>query len=87
MEENIENGEPKMRSEQDIRKAAEEFGNRVWYLRYQHEAPKKPVREVEKLYGKQSLKTETEFDAGFINGKLSALRWVLGNHWDLLDAP
>ncbi|WP_425993127.1 hypothetical protein [Brevundimonas sp. TWP2-3-2] len=27
----------------------------------------------------------TDFEWGMINGKLSALRWMLGDHWDMLD--
>ncbi len=42
-------------------------------------------RDVEARYGKQNLGPYTKFEWGMINGKLSALRWVLGDEWDFLD--
>lgn len=43
------------------------------------------AREVERQYGKKSLGPWDDFEWGMINGKLSALRWVLGDEWDMLD--
>lgn len=40
---------------------------------------------VEKKYGVKNLGPWSEFEWGMINGKLSALRWVLGDDWDMLD--
>jgi hypothetical protein len=48
-------------------------------------ASKKYAKEVEKQYGKKNLGPFTDYDWGMINGKLSALRWVLGDDWDMLD--
>jgi hypothetical protein len=44
-------------------------------------------REAEKRFGKKSLmdNMRTEWDWGYVSGKLSALRWVLGDEWDMLD--
>lgn len=40
---------------------------------------------VERKYGKENLGPYSKFDWGMINGKLSALRWVMGEEWDMLD--
>jgi hypothetical protein len=40
---------------------------------------------IEAKYGKDKLPPVTDWEWGFMHGKLSALRWVLGEEWDFLD--
>jgi hypothetical protein len=40
---------------------------------------------VEQTYGIENLGPYDKFEWGMLNGKLSALRWVLGEDWDFLD--
>ncbi|WP_204366840.1 PIN domain-containing protein [Mycobacterium sp. UM_CSW] len=40
---------------------------------------------VEATYGADNLGPYDKFEWGMLNGKLSALRWVLGDDWDFLD--
>jgi hypothetical protein len=43
-------------------------------------------RRVEGLYTEpDQLGPYTDFELVILNGKLSALRWVLGSEWDFLD--
>ena len=43
------------------------------------------ARKTEEELGQSQLGPWDDFEWGMINGKLSALRWVLGDDWDMLD--
>ena len=60
------------------------YGNRpiqrdIW------EGALKAAAKVQKQYGAENLGPWSDFEWGMLNGKLSALRWVLGDEWDMLD--
>ncbi|MEV5877511.1 PIN domain-containing protein [Streptomyces sp. NPDC052101] len=40
---------------------------------------------IEAKYGEDELPPVSDWEWGFMHGKLSALRWVLGEEWDFLD--
>ena len=42
-------------------------------------------KRIEEKYGKENLLPNNEFEWGIMNGKLSAIRWILGSGWDFLD--
>jgi len=89
-----------IRSVKQILAAENEMFTRVWYgrsdiARYRMDGTPKDIirgalraqRKAEKRFGKKSLmdNVKTAWDWGFVSGKLSALRWVLGDEWDMLD--
>lgn len=43
------------------------------------------AKKIEKKYGEENLWHESDFEWGMLNGKLSALRWLTGYEWDMLD--
>jgi hypothetical protein len=84
----------KVRSLQQIRKAESEFHDKIWFGRSQPDRIQDPktrkrmervMWELEKKYGKDKLYVD-DFGWGMSSGKLSALRWVLGDEWDMLDS-
>jgi hypothetical protein len=46
---------------------------------------KEAMRAIEERYGADNVRPWDDWGWGFVNGKLSALRWVLGSDWDFLD--
>lgn len=43
------------------------------------------AEKVRQKYGENNLGPYSDFEWGMLNGKLSALRWMLGDDWDMLD--
>jgi hypothetical protein len=43
------------------------------------------MRAIEERYGPDNVGPWDDWGRGFVHGKLSALRWVLGSEWDVLD--
>jgi len=54
-------------------------------LRSIWEGARKAADQTEKKYGAENLGPWSDLEWGMINGKLSAIRWVLGHDWDMLD--
>ena len=52
-------------------------------VKYIWDGALKSAADKERIYGDE-LYPESDFDWGMINGKLSTLRWVLGEDWDEL---
>jgi hypothetical protein len=63
----------------DVKTSQHTIVDEIW------EGAKNSAKRVEKEYGKKGLLPDDDFEWGMINGKLSAIRWILGDEWDNLD--
>jgi hypothetical protein len=43
------------------------------------------MKRTEEELGPNNIGPWSDFEWGTLNGKLSAIRWVLGDEWDTLD--
>ncbi len=73
----IENGEIEI-----IPEGTQRYGNDVIHEDILKGA-KESAKRVEETY--EDVGPWSDFEWGMINGKLSALRWVLGDEWDMID--
>ena len=80
--EKLQSGEAKLIDNGEDR-GKDPFGLRIH--RGVWEGAERAARNKEEQYGLSELGPWNDFEWGMINGKLSALRWVLGDDWDMLD--
>ncbi len=76
----LKNGDIKL-----VKKWKPEYSTQNFISKNVWDRAKKAAKRIEKKYGKNNLGPYTNYDWGFISGKLSAIRWVLGDDWDRLD--
>ncbi len=62
-----------------IAKRKEKVDPAIW------NAAQKAAHNIENKFGRKNLGPYSDFDWGMVNGKLSAIRWILGDDWDFLD--
>jgi len=76
----IKTGKVKLidRNEFDIKTSQGNIVKDIW------QGALESAKKVEDIYGEENLSFD-DFNWGMINGKLSALRWVIGDDWDNLD--
>jgi Restriction endonuclease len=85
----------------DILAVESELGDKLWYGRKpaDDDAPDdwlpeivegmlQAKRQMEEAYGVDELMShvQSDFAWGMLSGKISAIRWVLGEEWDMLDS-
>lgn len=80
VKEEIKNGQVKI-----VKKWKKGYSTQNFITKEGWEVAKKVAKKIEKKYRKKDLGPYTNYDWGFVCGKLSAIRWVLGDDWDRLD--
>ncbi|UUX94412.1 PIN domain-containing protein [Aquabacterium sp. J223] len=85
MREHIEDGKLKIVTKEEWDKAGQGVRHQWMVVDTIWEGSLRAQRRVEKEYGKENLGPWDDFEWGMINGKLSAIRWMLGDEWDMLD--
>jgi len=91
-----------LRTEKELKEAEKRFFDIIWWNRHKvlekhykktgdfppEEIWNKALEEAEKIEKDipDSERILNEFDWGMVNGKLSAIRWVLGDEWDNLSS-
>jgi hypothetical protein len=77
----VETGKIKIveRANWSVKNNARTIVREIW------EGARKSAKRMEKKYGAKNLGPWSDFEWGMLNGKLSALRWSLGDDWDMLD--
>lgn len=76
------------RSGREILTAERRLFDLIWYHRSldgMDAAGRSGRARIEATYSSDELGPYSDFEWGMLNGKLSALRWVLGAEWDFLD--
>ena len=62
-----------------IEKQVEKIDSKLW------KQAQEVAQKIIGKYGEENLGPYSDFEWGMMNGKLSALRWILGCEWDMLD--
>ena len=71
----------------EVDTACDEYVDRLWAGRSDG-TKTAPMKKMIAKYGIKQLNEdiESDFNWGMVSGKVSALRWILGEEWDFLDS-
>ncbi|MGO7965088.1 PIN domain-containing protein [Rhizobium ruizarguesonis] len=81
---NIERGQEKVVTNEEYR-AAKPVQRRRMTTEGTWKLAQEAARKTEAEIGVENCGPWNDFEWGMVNGKLSALRWVIGEEWDMLD--